>query len=176
MPINRPADLKDFEAEISLTFMLCHPHVVKCFGGAILPKSVLMVMERMGVSLEVTLYPPGGGGGKRVAEATLRTAMHHVACGVSYLHSCGVSHRDLKPGNVMLQSSNGKWKLIDFGLAKIKESYKLSSTNAGSHQGTQGCALRSFSAYLPCRLLLPLHLHLHLSFFLVCFSFVPSIT
>ncbi len=37
---------------------------------------------------------------------------------VSFAHSKGITHRDLKPNNIMLQSS-GALKVLDFGLAKI---------------------------------------------------------
>jgi len=41
-----------------------------------------------------------------------------IACGSNYLHSLGLLHRDLKPGNILM-SRDGKPKLADFGLATI---------------------------------------------------------
>ncbi len=38
---------------------------------------------------------------------------------VSYIHRRGIVHRDLKPGNILVQ--NGQVKLLDFGLATVKE-------------------------------------------------------
>jgi len=40
-----------------------------------------------------------------------------VAEGVCFLHGMGIAHRDLKPQNILLDSST-KAKLADFGLAK----------------------------------------------------------
>lgn len=41
-----------------------------------------------------------------------------ISSGVSYAHSKGVLHRDLKPGNVLI-SKKGEVKLADFGTARI---------------------------------------------------------
>lgn len=34
------------------------------------------------------------------------------------MHSKGVSHRDIKPDNIMVDAKNQKIKIIDFGIAK----------------------------------------------------------
>jgi hypothetical protein len=43
-------------------------------------------------------------------------AMRQVCAGLAYIHSQGIFHRDLKPGNV-LRSAAGNWAISDFGLA-----------------------------------------------------------
>jgi serine/threonine protein kinase/Tol biopolymer transport system component len=49
-----------------------------------------------------------------------------IATGLQAAHRCGVVHRDLKPGNIMLTKSGAK--LMDFGLAKGMSVPKPAST------------------------------------------------
>ena len=43
--------------------------------------------------------------------------VYHILCGLKYIHSCAVLHRDLKPGNILLDK-NYQIKICDFGLAR----------------------------------------------------------
>ena len=43
--------------------------------------------------------------------------VYHIFCGLKYIHSCAVLHRDLKPGNILLDI-NYQIKICDFGLAR----------------------------------------------------------
>src|SRR5262249_58904864 len=49
-------------------------------------------------------------------------------------HRKGVTHRDLKPGNVMLTSSGAK--LLDFGLAKLKQPTPASDSQSAPSANT----------------------------------------
>jgi formylglycine-generating enzyme required for sulfatase activity/dienelactone hydrolase/predicted Ser/Thr protein kinase len=55
--------------------------------------------------------------GRLPRERALRIASE-VASGLARAHDNGVLHRDLKPGNVVLDA-DGRAKIIDFGLAKL---------------------------------------------------------
>ncbi|KAM0944551.1 putative cyclin-dependent kinase CMGC-CDKL-Cr family [Dioscorea sansibarensis] len=50
-------------------------------------------------------------------EATVKRLMLQLLLGVAYLHSHGILHRDLKPGNLLLTGA-GQLKICDFGLGK----------------------------------------------------------
>ena len=48
-------------------------------------------------------------------EATLASIFHQITLGLSYLHSQGIVHKDIKPSNILL-FSYGAAKLSDFGI------------------------------------------------------------
>jgi predicted Ser/Thr protein kinase len=88
----------------------------------------------------VTRYVPG-----RTLEDTVRqdgplggmaidTLAEGLAEALAAIHAAGVVHRDLKPGNVMVD--RGQPVLIDFGIAHVQDSTRLTKT--GLVMGTPG--------------------------------------
>ncbi len=67
-----------------------------------------------------------------------------IAEGLSHAHKKEIVHRDLKSENIMLDG-NGKLKITDFGLAKLKGKTKLTQT--GSTIGT--VALEKYQIGIP---------------------------
>ena len=55
----------------------------------------------------------------------LLTIWYNTLCAVRYLHSTGIMHRDIKPGNILV-NEDCVIKICDFGLARevVQDSYK----------------------------------------------------
>ena len=92
-----------------------HPGVVTVHDAGILPDDrPYLVMELYpGGSLTQWLKPEN-----RPSEECVRQVGVRIADALSAVHACGVLHRDVKPGNILIDS-NGNPALADFGLAVV---------------------------------------------------------
>src|SRR5262249_35603617 len=73
---------------------------------------------------------PGG----RLPAKTAATLVRDVARAVHHAHEQGVIHRDLKPGNVMIDAA-GNPRVLDFGLARLSGD-RTKLTKSGTTLGT----------------------------------------
>src|ERR1039458_4925643 len=112
-----------FEREARAISSLNHPHICALYDIGREGTVEFLVMEYLeGESLEARLRK-----GPLPIEEALQIAIQ-IASALDAAHRRGMVHRDLKPGNVMLTRSGAK--LLDFGLAKTKQTIELSATDS----------------------------------------------
>ncbi|KAF2072694.1 hypothetical protein CYY_006000 [Polysphondylium violaceum] len=88
-----------------------HPNIVKLLCSFLKNEELWLVMELMeGGTLREAV------GNFSFCESKIAYICKETLKAISYLHSNGLCHRDLKSSNIMI-SMNGEIKLIDFGLA-----------------------------------------------------------
>ena len=128
--VEHPDMVRRFFQEAKATRSIDHPNVVRIvdFGQSETDGVLYLVMELLeGQSIADRLKKGP------IPEAETARIGAFVADGLQAAHDKGVIHRDLKPGNIFLLKNNVV-KLLDFGLAKIKQSGN--QTAAGIVVGT----------------------------------------
>ena len=69
--------------------------------------------------------------------ATIVHLAIQIADGLAAAHRTGVIHRDIKPENIMIVSQDNEVKIMDFGIARLREADAATRlTRAGSIMGT----------------------------------------
>jgi len=117
-----PDDLKRLHREARAVARLSHPNIVQVYD---VREAYIVLQYVEGVPVSGT---------PRGAARLIRDA----AQAVHYAHTQGVVHRDLKPGNMLLDplpDGRGKVWILDFGLAK-QEKVKTSFSVSGAVVGT----------------------------------------
>ena len=110
--------------EMQVLMQLNHPNIVGCLGiesvddyadshGSSISVGECLVLEYVdGLTLRefVSKDSPAT---EQVYEAIVSELLEALA----YMHACGITHRDLKPDNIMIAHNGNHVKLIDFSLA-----------------------------------------------------------
>jgi len=100
-----------FLQEYEMIAGIDHPNIVRIHNLGVADDHAHIAME----------FLPGGDLKARIdkgmLEAEAVSYTRQIASALARLHSLGILHRDLKPGNIMLRA-DGSPVLIDFGLAK----------------------------------------------------------
>ncbi|MBI4618093.1 MAG: protein kinase [Planctomycetes bacterium] len=117
--------LARFRREAKAVARLRHPNIVRVLGRGVDRGRPFLALEYVeGRTLDQEL---AGEGLSR--EEGLRI-VREIALGVGHAHRNGVIHRDLKPRNILIDST-GRPRIVDFGLAKLDDSgTRLTSTDA----------------------------------------------
>src|SRR5215472_5156149 len=123
-----PERLARFQREAQVLASLNHPNIAQIHGLDDSTAQTCIVMELVeGETLQDRLKR-----GSIPVDESLRIAKQ-IAEGVEAAHERGVIHRDLKPANIKI-APGGKVKVLDFGLAAVRESE--ASPSAASHSPT----------------------------------------
>jgi serine/threonine protein kinase/formylglycine-generating enzyme required for sulfatase activity len=86
-------------------------------------------------TLTDTFTDSSAGVSTKIATTEVVRVMEKAARAIHAAHECGVIHRDLKPGNIMVDAT-GEPVVLDFGLARDLEGDGVSITKSGDFLGT----------------------------------------
>ncbi|XP_032405888.1 serine/threonine-protein kinase 4-like [Xiphophorus hellerii] len=107
------SDLQEILKEITIMQQCNSPHVVRYYGSYFKNRDLWIVMEYCGggsVSDIIRIR------NKTLTEDENATVLHSTLKGLEYLHFMRKIHRDIKAGNILL-NTEGQAKLADFGVA-----------------------------------------------------------
>ena len=94
-----------------------HDNIVTVYSAEVIGGVLLLVMERIhGQSLAERLKKE-----QKLPWTDVLSLGKQVAAALVAAHGVGVVHRDITPGNLLLEESTGRVKVSDFGLARSQE-------------------------------------------------------
>ena len=121
-----------FEQEVEALLRIDHPGVVRVLDVGKLPdeRPYIVMPYVEGDSLRLQI-PAEGMNLKRVA-----SILEQIGAALEHVHEKHIFHRDLKPENILIKRDTDSVVLLDFGIAKVKDSVIAPSTAHGGSVGT----------------------------------------
>ncbi|MFD8746615.1 serine/threonine-protein kinase [Streptomyces sp. NPDC059616] len=120
-----------FRLEAQTAARLSHPHLVAVFDFGAWEDRFYLVMELVeGRSLGDLLSAE-----ERLGAGQVARIAGQAAAGLAAAHRQGIVHRDIKPGNLMLDAE-GSVKIGDFGIAQFVDDPSAALTTTGQIVGT----------------------------------------
>ncbi|PHU08353.1 Serine/threonine-protein kinase fray2 [Capsicum chinense] len=108
------SNLDDIRREAQTMSLIGHPNLIKAFCSFVVDHYLWVVMPYMAegscLHLMKIAYPDG------FEEAVIGSILKETLKALEYLHQHGHIHRDVKAGNILLDT-NGEVKLADFGVS-----------------------------------------------------------
>ena len=104
--------------------MLSHPAIVTIYQAGQDGDILYIAMEFVDGANLADVVAQG-----RLNTETMLKILKQCAEALDYAHSKGVVHRDIKPGNLLLEPS-GKVKIADFGIAKLNQAGVTKTTSS----------------------------------------------
>ena len=123
--------IKRFRREAKLLASLDHHNIVRLNEYFENDGEFFLIMEYVdGIELDQYINTISG----PIVETELIPLFKQMLDAIGYAHKKGLVHRDIKPANILI-STDGKVKVLDFGIAKLKTDDQ-GLTNAGVQVGT----------------------------------------
>lgn len=121
-----------FDQEVEALLRIDHPGVVRVLDVGKLPdERPYIVMQYVDGETLRSQIPAEGMNLNRAA-----SILEQIGAALEQVHEKGVFHRDLKPENIMIKRDTDSVVLLDFGIAKVKDSVVAPSTAHGGSVGT----------------------------------------
>ncbi len=121
-----------FDQEVEALLRIDHPGVVRVLDVGQLPdERPYIVMQYVDGETLRAQIPAEGMNLHRVA-----SILEQIGAALEHVHEKGIFHRDLKPENILVKRDTDSVVLLDFGIAKVKDSVVAPSTAHGASVGT----------------------------------------
>ena len=123
--LERSGGIEAFLREARLVAQLDHPHIVPVFDVGRMDDGCFVVSK----------FVDGGDLSQQIGESTVPeravSIIGTIASALQSAHHQGLIHRDIKPGNILLDSA-GQPYLADFGLAMLEKEFGTGSDFVGT--------------------------------------------
>lgn len=122
--IDDQESLKRFQREAISTTELSHENIVSIYdvGEGAHPFIVMEYVDGTDLKTYIKDHYP-------IPNDTVINIMSQILSGIEYAHSRGIIHRDIKPQNILMDSS-GQVKITDFGIALAVSQHSITQTNS----------------------------------------------
>lgn len=117
------ARINALQRESEVLARLTHPGIMQFYDSFESPNKINLVVEYIN-GQNLYQYIRKNPGQRIIDEEEVKRVFRQIVEAVSYMHSQGVVHRDLKLENVLLDRQSNQIKLIDFGFSSLVKSWK----------------------------------------------------
>jgi len=117
--------------EISMMRLLDHENIIKLYEVHETQRSVYLIIEYIENTQTFQSVLKKSNFRISHSETEVKQMIYSILDALAYMASKGIMHRDLKPGNILIEKG-GKIKIIDFGLATFVSEKKLMYERCGT--------------------------------------------